>query len=101
MYACTAEEKQTVQRVLSAKTAARNIQKKIWQIITAMKYGNRQQKHIRKNMTAAVPIVLMEKPIIGKTVIVVSEDMTVSIKVEAQPVRRRQFVIFAILSMEK
>ena len=31
-YVCVhAEEKQTVQRVLSAKTAARNIQKKIWQ----------------------------------------------------------------------
>ena len=52
-------------------------------------------------MIAEVPILLMKKPIIGKTVIVVSADMTVSIKVEAQLVRRRQFVIFAILSMEK
>ena len=52
-------------------------------------------------MTAAVPILLMKKTIFGKKVIVVSADMTVSIKVEAQPVRRRQFVIFAILSMEK
>ena len=54
MYVYTAEEKQHVQKVRFAKSAARSIQIKIWQTTVENRFGYRQKKLIRKNMTVVV-----------------------------------------------